>query len=42
MATGTFPARLDPVEIDRVAALMQRYGQLKKPFNVKPMLTLAA
>ena len=38
MATGTFPTQLDSVQIGRVEQLMLRYGQLKKPFNVKTMI----
>jgi NitT/TauT family transport system substrate-binding protein len=35
MATGAFPIDLDPVQIQRDADLMLRYGQLSSPFNVK-------
>jgi NitT/TauT family transport system substrate-binding protein len=42
MATGTFPTTPDRTQIQRVSILMQRYGQLKKPFNVTSMLTPAA
>ena len=38
MATGTFPDAPDPAQIQRVADLMQHYGQLKKPFNVASMI----
>jgi NitT/TauT family transport system substrate-binding protein len=34
MAAGTFPTALDPVQIQRAAALMLRYGQLRRPFAV--------
>ena len=34
MAAGTFPTALDPVQIQRVATLMLRYGQLSHPFPV--------
>jgi NitT/TauT family transport system substrate-binding protein len=34
MAAGTFPTVLDPVQIQRDADLMLRYGQLSRPFNV--------
>jgi NitT/TauT family transport system substrate-binding protein len=34
MATGTFPVALDPVQIQRDADLMLRYGQLAHPFSV--------
>ncbi len=34
MAAGTFPTALDPVQVQRVAALMLRYGQLRRPFGV--------
>jgi NitT/TauT family transport system substrate-binding protein len=42
MATGTYPTRPDADQLQRVVNLMLRYGQLKKPVNVKSMLTLAA
>jgi NitT/TauT family transport system substrate-binding protein len=38
MATGTFPASADPVQIQRVADLMLQYGQLKQRLDVKPMI----
>jgi NitT/TauT family transport system substrate-binding protein len=38
MATGTFPASADPVQIQRVADLMLQYGQLKQQLDVKPMI----
>lgn len=34
MAAGTFPTALDPVQIQRAADLMLRYGQLRRPFAV--------
>ena len=33
--SGAFPIDLDPVQIQRDADLMLRYGQLSSPFNVK-------
>jgi NitT/TauT family transport system substrate-binding protein len=38
MATGTFPTRVNPAQIQRVANLMLQYGQLKQPLNVKQMI----
>jgi NitT/TauT family transport system substrate-binding protein len=38
MATGTFPTTIDPVKLQQVADLMQRYGQLTQPFSVKSMI----
>jgi NitT/TauT family transport system substrate-binding protein len=38
MATGTFPTSVNPVQLQRVANLMLRYGELKKAFNVKPII----
>jgi NitT/TauT family transport system substrate-binding protein len=38
MATGTFPTSANPVQIQRVADLMLRYGQLKQRFNVKSLM----
>jgi NitT/TauT family transport system substrate-binding protein len=34
MASGTFPTLIDPVQLQRVALLMQQYGQLKTSFPV--------
>jgi NitT/TauT family transport system substrate-binding protein len=34
MATGSFPTSTDPVQLQRVADLMQQYGQLKTSFPV--------
>jgi NitT/TauT family transport system substrate-binding protein len=34
MATGNFPTATDPVQLQRVAAMMLRYGQLSRPFAV--------
>jgi hypothetical protein len=34
MAAGTFPTTPDPAQLQRVAAMMLRYGQLTRPFNV--------
>jgi NitT/TauT family transport system substrate-binding protein len=38
MATGTFPTSANPVQIQRAADLMLRYGQLKQRFDVKPLV----
>jgi hypothetical protein len=38
MATGTFPTSANPVQIQRAADLMLRYGQLKEPFDVKSLM----
>jgi NitT/TauT family transport system substrate-binding protein len=38
MATGIFPTTVNPVQLQRVANLMLHYGQLKKPFDVKPII----
>ncbi|MFS8096049.1 ABC transporter substrate-binding protein [Lentzea alba] len=35
---GAFPTTLDPTRLQRVTELMQRYGLLDKPMDVKPML----
>lgn len=37
MALGSFPIAVDSTQLQRVADLMQTYGQLKQPFNVKAM-----
>lgn len=34
MALGTYPSRVDSVQLQRVADLMLKYGQLKHPFKV--------
>ena len=34
MASGTFPTSVDATQLQRVADLMQRYGQLKQRFSV--------
>jgi len=34
MAAGTFPVALDPVQIQRAATMMLRFGQLRRPFDV--------
>jgi NitT/TauT family transport system substrate-binding protein len=34
ISVGTFPTKLDPTQIQRVANLMLTYGQLKTPFTV--------
>ena len=34
MASGTFPTSVDATQLQRVADLMQRYGQLKQRFDV--------
>jgi NitT/TauT family transport system substrate-binding protein len=38
MADGTFPTKVDPVQLQRVADLMLRYGQLKSSFKVTPII----
>jgi NitT/TauT family transport system substrate-binding protein len=38
MAEGTFPTKVDPVQLQRVADLMQRFGQLKHSFKVTPII----
>jgi NitT/TauT family transport system substrate-binding protein len=38
MAEGTFPTTVDPVQLQRVADLMLRYGQLKHSFKVTPII----
>jgi NitT/TauT family transport system substrate-binding protein len=38
MATGTFPVGINAVQLQRVADVMQQYGSLKHPFNVRRML----
>ena len=38
MASGTYPATLDPRQLQRLAALMRTYSLLDKPFNVTAML----
>ncbi len=38
MATGIFPTSVNPVQLQRVANLMLQYGQLSKPFNVRPII----
>jgi NitT/TauT family transport system substrate-binding protein len=38
MATGTFPTALSSVQLQRVADLMLKYGQLTKPFAVSQMI----
>jgi len=38
MATGTFPTSVNPVQLQRVADLMLKYGQLSTAFNVKPII----
>jgi NitT/TauT family transport system substrate-binding protein len=35
MATGTFPTATDAAQLQRVANLMLRYGQLRRPFSVR-------
>jgi NitT/TauT family transport system substrate-binding protein len=40
MAEGTFPTKVDPVQLQRVADLMLRYGQLKHSFKVTPIIGL--
>jgi NitT/TauT family transport system substrate-binding protein len=38
MATGSFPTSANPVQIQRAADLMLQYGQLKRRFEVKPLV----
>lgn len=38
MAEGTFPTKVNPVQLQRVADLMLRYGQLKHSFKVTPII----
>jgi NitT/TauT family transport system substrate-binding protein len=38
MAVGRFPAALRPAQLQRVASLMLRYGQLAKSFPVSPII----
>jgi NitT/TauT family transport system substrate-binding protein len=35
MATGTFPTATNAAQLQRVANLMLRYGQLSRPFSVR-------
>lgn len=37
MAIDTYPPRVDPIRIQRVADAMQRFGLLKQPFDVTQM-----
>lgn len=38
MATGLFPTKVDAVQLQRVADLLLRYGQLRRPFKVESIL----
>jgi NitT/TauT family transport system substrate-binding protein len=38
MATGNFPTTVNPVQLQRVASVMLHYGQLRKPFDVRPII----
>ena len=38
MASGSFPTDADPVQLQRVADLMLKYGQLHSPFQVKSII----
>jgi NitT/TauT family transport system substrate-binding protein len=38
MAAGSYPTALDPAQIQRVARLMLRYGQLSRPFDVSSLI----
>jgi NitT/TauT family transport system substrate-binding protein len=38
MAAGTYPTALEPRQIQRVANLMLRYGQLRRSFSVAPII----
>jgi NitT/TauT family transport system substrate-binding protein len=40
MATGTFPTATFAAQLQRVADLMLRYGQLSRPFSVRPVTGL--
>jgi hypothetical protein len=35
---GTFPTAVNRVQLQRVADLMYRYGQLRHPFNVAALI----
>jgi len=37
MATGTFPTSVDPVKLQQVAELMQRFGELKQGFDANAL-----
>jgi NitT/TauT family transport system substrate-binding protein len=39
IAADSYPLRVDPVRIQRVADLMQRFGLLQHPFNITPMIS---
>jgi NitT/TauT family transport system substrate-binding protein len=39
MATGSFPTAANAVQLQRIADLMLRYGQLTHPFSVKSILS---
>ncbi len=38
IAADNYPLSVDKVRLQRVADLMQRFGLLKRPFNVTPMM----
>lgn len=38
MASGSFPTDADPVQLQRVADLMLKYGQIHRAFNVKSII----
>lgn len=38
IASDSYPLRVDPVRMQRIADLMLRFGLLKHPFNVTPMM----
>jgi NitT/TauT family transport system substrate-binding protein len=39
VAADSYPLRVDPVRIQQVADLMQRFGLLKGPFKITPMIS---
>jgi NitT/TauT family transport system substrate-binding protein len=38
ISMGSYPTGSNQVRLQRVADLMHQFGQLDKPFDVKPML----
>jgi NitT/TauT family transport system substrate-binding protein len=38
MANGTYPTTITPVQLQRNAAMMRQFGQLKGPYDVKQLL----
>jgi NitT/TauT family transport system substrate-binding protein len=41
MASGSFPTDADPVQLQRVADLMLKYGQIHRPFEVKSIIGMS-